>query len=142
MKTKLLIVSLLTVALLLAFTGCSQATAQENLNSAGNMVRSGVDAAEDMVENAVSGTVSTESAGAAVQPTTAAAAAAVTKEEAEAIALEPAGFTADQVSWLHTEYEEDNGVPQYEVDFHQDRWEYEYEIDAETGAILSYDRDD
>lgn len=66
----------------------------------------------------------------------------ITKEEAEAIALNHAGFTADQVSWLRTSYEIDDGVHQYEVQFHQGRWEYDYEINAKTGEILSYDRDD
>lgn len=136
MKSRILIASLLAVAVLLAFAGCSQAAAQESLNAAGNAVRSSVDA----VEGAVTGTVSSTPTGAAQQPTT--VTSALTKEEAEAIALEHAGFTADQVSWLHTEYEIDNGVAQYEVDFHQDRWEYEYEINAETGAIMAYDRDD
>ena len=65
----------------------------------------------------------------------------LTKEEAQAIALEQAGFTADQVSRLRTEYEIDDGVALYEVTFFADGWEYDYEIDAKTGKILSYDRD-
>lgn len=68
--------------------------------------------------------------------------AAITKEEAESIALEQAGLTADQVTGLRTEYEIDDGVPRYEVQFRQGRWEYDYEINADTGEILSYDRDD
>ena len=66
----------------------------------------------------------------------------LTAKEAEMTALDHAGFTADQVQYLRTEYELDDGVPQYEVQFHQGRWEYDYEIDARTGEILSYDRDD
>ena len=65
----------------------------------------------------------------------------IIREQAEAIALEHAGFTADQVSRLHTEYEVDEGIPRFEVQFHQDRWEYDYEINANTGEILSWDRD-
>lgn len=66
----------------------------------------------------------------------------VTREEAEKIALDHAGFTAEQVTDLRTEYETDDGVARYEVQFRQGRWEYDYEINANTGAILSYDRDD
>lgn len=66
----------------------------------------------------------------------------ITREQAEAIALEHAGLTADQVSRLRTEYEVDDGVPRYEVQFRQGRWEYDYEINANTGAIISYDRDE
>ena len=65
----------------------------------------------------------------------------ITKEEAETIALNHAGFTPDQVTWLRTNYELDDGVHQYEVEFHQGSWEYDYEINAKTGEILSYDRD-
>ena len=66
----------------------------------------------------------------------------ITREEAETIALNHAGFTPDQVKWLRANYELDDGVHQYEVEFHQGIWEYDYEINAKTGEILSYDRDD
>lgn len=66
----------------------------------------------------------------------------LTKEQAEVIALEHAGLTADQVKRLRTEYEIDDGIPRYEVQFRYDRWEYDYEINAENGNILSFDRDD
>ena len=75
-------------------------------------------------------------------PAAPALAATLTKEEAEAIALEYANFTADQVSYLRTEFEIDDRIPQYDVQFHEGFWEYEFEIHAETGAILSFDKDD
>ena len=66
----------------------------------------------------------------------------MTAEEAQAIALSHAGFTAEQVSFLRTEPELRDRVPHYDVEFRVDRWEYEYEIHAETGEILSFERDD
>ena len=42
---------------------------------------------------------------------------------------------------LRTEFDFDEGRPEYEVDFHHDGWEYDYEIHAETGKILSRDKD-
>lgn len=66
----------------------------------------------------------------------------LTAGEAQAIALEDAGFTADQVTRLRTEPELHDRVPHYDVEFHEGRWEYEYEIHAETGEILSFDKDD
>lgn len=66
----------------------------------------------------------------------------LTKDEAAAIALKHAGFAAADVSWLHTEYDVDDGVPEYDVQFHHGRWEYEYEIHAQTGKILSFEKDD
>lgn len=62
--------------------------------------------------------------------------------EAEAIALEHAGFTADDVTALRSEYDTDDGIAKYEVQFNQVNWEYDYNIDAETGSILSFDKDD
>lgn len=66
----------------------------------------------------------------------------LTAEEAQAIALEDAGFAADQVTRLRTEPELRDRVPHYDVEFHEGRWDYEYEIHAETGEVLSFDKDD
>lgn len=66
----------------------------------------------------------------------------LTAEEAQAIALEHAGFTADQVRFLRTEPELYDRIPHYDVEFQEGRWEYDYEIHAETGAILSFEKDD
>ena len=65
----------------------------------------------------------------------------ITKEEAVAIALKDAGFAESQVKRLRTEFDYDDGRPEYEVDFHRDGFEYDYEIHAETGVILSKDKD-
>lgn len=65
----------------------------------------------------------------------------LTAQEAQAIALTEAGFTAEQVTFLRTEYDVDDGVKEYEVEFRVEDWEYEYTIHAETGAILSTDKD-
>ena len=57
------------------------------------------------------------------------------------IALDYLGLTADQVQRLRTGYEIDDGIPQYDVEFLEGDWEYEFEIHAETGKILSFDKD-
>ena len=67
--------------------------------------------------------------------------ARITKEEAMDIALKDAGFTAGQVKGLHAEFDYDDGRPEYEVEFRQGSYEYDYEIHAETGAILHKDID-
>lgn len=64
------------------------------------------------------------------------------RDQAEAIALEHAGFTVDQVVGLRSKYEIDDGVPVYEIDFHVERTEYDYTVHAETGEILEWDMDD
>jgi len=62
--------------------------------------------------------------------------------EAEAAALKHAGFTAEQVKGLRSELDIDPGLAHYEVEFRVGQWEYEYDIHAETGNVLSYEKDD
>lgn len=71
----------------------------------------------------------------------AAISARISEEEARDIALAHAGLTADQVSRLRVEFDYDDGIPEYEVDFDYDGFEYDYEIHAESGKILSWDKD-
>ena len=68
-------------------------------------------------------------------------AAQLSREEAIATALKDAGLEESQVSRLKAEFDSDDGVPQYDVEFKHDGWEYEYEIHAESGKILSRDKD-
>ena len=65
----------------------------------------------------------------------------ITKDEAIAIALKDAGLTKDQVKGLRAEFDYDDGRPEYDVDFRQGGYEYDYEIHAETGKILSRDKE-
>lgn len=66
----------------------------------------------------------------------------LTWEEAQAIALDHAGYTADQVTGLRTHRDKDDRTPTYDIEFRVGRTEYEYEIHAENGRILDFDRDD
>lgn len=129
---KFRIIAILLVTLLL-FAGCSAGAVENRLDAAEDAVERGLDAMENMMETAVSPTKSGN-----IIPS----AATVTREQAVSIALEKAGFTENQVTHLRTEYEIDDGIPRYEIQFRQGRWEYDYEINANTGEILSFDRDD
>lgn len=64
---------------------------------------------------------------------------ALTAQQARDIALADAGLTT--ATFERTEYDTDDGVPEYEIEFHADGWEYDYEIHAETGKILSSDKE-
>lgn len=105
------------------------------------MMDEGLDAVEDMAENRVEAAYALNDLSVPASATNPPA-EALTRQDAESIALEHAGLTADQVRFLHTEYEIDDGVAEYQVEFRYDRWEYEYDIDANTGIIRSYSRDD
>ena len=66
----------------------------------------------------------------------------ITAEQAESIALAHVELARADVTGLRTEYDIDDGVPEYEVEFRSGRLEYDFEIHAETGAILDFDWDD
>ena len=56
--------------------------------------------------------------------------------------LSHAGLTADQVTFVRSKLDRDDGRLMYDVEFYtSDYKEYDYEIDAATGEILSYDYD-
>ena len=67
--------------------------------------------------------------------------ATVTAEQAKAIALVNAGFAAKDVTFVKNQLEFDDGILQYDIEFVNGQTEYEYDIDATTGAILSVDID-
>lgn len=70
---------------------------------------------------------------------------AVTAEQAKQIALDHAGVKAADAVFYKTERERENGRLVYEVEFvvvsGSKVSEYDYEIDASTGKILSFDYD-
>ena len=53
------------------------------------------------------------------------------------IALADAGFTTADVTELEVELDLDDAVVHYDVNFKQGGWEYDYDIDATSGAILT-----
>ena len=66
----------------------------------------------------------------------------VTADQAKEIALNHAGLTADQVTFIRAQLDWDDGRQVYDVEFYDgDYTEYDYEIDASSGTILSYDHD-
>lgn len=61
----------------------------------------------------------------------------ITRERALEIALAKAGLTADAVHDIDIELDRDDGVLHYDVDFETATAEYEFEIDAATGKLLT-----
>ena len=60
---------------------------------------------------------------------------------AKAAALVHAGVSAAEVKDLECELEKENGKVSYEVSFETDDYEYEYVIDAQTGAVIRFTRE-
>ena len=61
--------------------------------------------------------------------------------KAKAIALNHAGISASQVVFVKVEKEYDDGRLHYDVEFYSGNKEYDYEIAAKDGSILSVDMD-
>lgn len=63
------------------------------------------------------------------------------EQKARDIALERAGITADDVIFNRIELERDDGIWKYEVEFRKENTEYDIDIKADDGAIISYETD-
>lgn len=62
-------------------------------------------------------------------------------EKAKDIALSHAGHSLDKVSFVKAEIDYEDGIKVYDIDFYSGNVEYDYEINAATGSILSVDWD-
>ncbi len=65
----------------------------------------------------------------------------IVAEKAKSIALSNAGLTAASVTGLISELDSDDGAAVYEVEFIYGGYEYEYKIDAKSGAIIESDKE-
>lgn len=63
------------------------------------------------------------------------------EEKAKEIALEKAGLKADDVQFKKVHLDRDNGAYEYEVEFRHGLTEYDADISATDGTILSWEKD-
>ena len=75
------------------------------------------------------------------QGSTAASGDYISADRAKQIALNDAGVKESAAVFLRANLDWDDGRMKYEVEFYSGNTEYDYDIDAVTGAILSSDRD-
>lgn len=120
----------------------------EVLNYAYNAVTSGDDQADDGAAAQTSGAqessasaAQTDDASAADAQQSTASSGAIDEAQARSIALEHAGVAESDAKFYRVERDNDDGRAVYEVEFYSGNTEYDYEISAETGEILSYDSD-
>lgn len=62
-------------------------------------------------------------------------------EKAKSIALSHAGISEAEAKFLEIELDRDDYIKKYEISFHCGDWEYDYEINAETGKIISAEKE-
>ena len=120
----------------------------EVLNFSYNAVTSGDDQADDGAAAQTSGTQESSASAAppppappAPAPPSTAPAAAIADAQAWSSAPAPAGVAESDAKFYRVERDSDDGRAVYEVEFYSGNTEYDYEISAETGEILSYDSD-
>lgn len=65
----------------------------------------------------------------------------ISESKAKQVAVKDAGFKESQVTFTKVQLETDDGRLEYEIDFNKEQFEYDYEIDATTGDIISADKD-
>ena len=67
--------------------------------------------------------------------------AKISADEAKEIALAHASVAASEAAYIKVDTDYDDGRLIYEVEFVVKSIEYEYEIDADSGNILDFDRE-
>ena len=65
----------------------------------------------------------------------------ITAKKAKEIALAHAGLAAKKVRDLETEIDKERGKVIYEVSFENGKFDFEYEIDAKSGEILTINKE-
>ena len=63
------------------------------------------------------------------------------EEKAKQIAIEKAGIPSDAANFVRVELDRDNGIWKYEVELRQGRTQYDADIKADNGEILSFETD-
>ena len=148
MKRELIICTIVLTTLMLS--GCTRKTAEgaEQSSAAGSTTPS--TSTDTVVPSASADTThtTTQSSESTAQTQTGTAhsgddaTAMISEEEAKQIALAHAGLTADQVTFIKSGTDREDGHVRYDVEFYtNDKKEYDYEIDPYTGEILEYDYD-
>lgn len=63
------------------------------------------------------------------------------EEAAKAAALQHAGLNESEVTFIKSRLDRENRQMVYEIEFYSENTEYDYEVDAYTGDILTFDYD-
>lgn len=133
---KKIIVLALSLVFILSLTACGRAMndVTSDVESMGDSVVSGAENAADKITNG------TESTAKNVESNSMNLMAGITAKDAKDAALSHAGLSESQISDVEIDLDRDNGKLIYEVDFNSGNTEYDYDIDAETGEVISADK--
>ena len=145
-KKRMLAAGLIAVALLSTVTGCGGTSQnvqdtkgiQGTTGAAGGTVQgsgsTGNDALNDSSGTSQAGVSQHATAGSSTMVN-----GGITEQEAKNIAAGNAGVTEEQIQYITVKQDWDDGRARYEVEFTAAGVEYDYELDASDGRILSAD---
>ncbi len=139
---KTIVISMLTLlTLVTVFVGCNTRgndTATTPAATEAQVTTQAETAAQATTAPAT--TAATEKATKAVK-TSAEKEKSVTLEKAREIAVKDAGIKNAEVSFTKAKLDTDDGVKVYEIEFTYNGNEYEYDINAKTGAIIEKNKE-
>lgn len=123
------------LVLLVALAGCGAPATSGSL-SGSNEAGAGGSISDNSTPSSGSGASSSDTSAASSggSPT-------ITAEVAKQAALSHAGLSEGDVVFLGVHLERENKRQVYEVEFYSGNTEYDYDIDASTGEVVSYDYD-
>ncbi len=130
MKKLFILALTITVCLSLAACGGAMDDATSDMQSMADSAKSGVESGIDKAESAVKGDGEKSMN----------LMAGITANDAKVAALRHAGLDESQVRDVDVDLDRDNGTLIYEVDFNSGNTEYDYDINAETGEVISADK--
>lgn len=128
---KNLLALILCVVFLFSLTACGR-TMNDITNDAESIGDSVVSNTESMVDDATSSIKDDKKSMNLM--------AGITPQDAKQAALRHAKLDEGQIRDVDIDLDRDNGRLIYEVDFNSGNTEYDYDIDAETGAVISADK--
>lgn len=144
--TALMIGTFLTAGTIAACASQSEAAPTQAITSSQELMASGAKSASVPVETTARTTDGGSASKAAPAPASAAnissqpaSAKDIGEAAAKQIALEHAGVAEADASYLWVSRDYDDGRLEYEVEFFSGSKEYDYDIDAADGSILSFD---
>ena len=65
----------------------------------------------------------------------------ISEDQAKNVSLSHAGVSANAITEYESELDREHGIMVYEIEFKCEGFEYEYEIDASTGAVLKHQKE-
>ncbi len=133
---KKIIILALSLVFVFSLTACGRAMndVTSDVESAGDAVISGTESVTDKVVSDVNSATQNDDNNSMNLM------AGITANDAKEAALRHAGLSESQISDVDIDLDRDNGKLIYEVDFNSGNTEYDYDIDAETGEVISADK--